>query len=79
MQMAKDYIAKVDRAGDPWTGPTTGPKARARSWSSTSRPISATAARRASATAPQEAAKAMGWDFRILDGQGSVPGRARRP
>ena len=48
---------------------------RARSSSSTSRPTSATAARRASATARQEAAKALGWDFRILDGQGSVPAR----
>ena len=47
---------------------------RAGSWSSTSRPTSATAARRVSATALQEAAKAIGWDFRILDGQGSVSG-----
>ena len=41
-----------------------------------SRTTSATAARRASATAPKEAAEAIGWEFRLLDGQGAPSTRA---
>ena len=38
------------------------------------RPTDATAARSGVGDGAQEAAKAIGWEFRILDGQGSVPG-----
>ena len=38
-------------------------------------PTSATAARKGAGDGAQEAAKVIGWDFRILDGQGSVQGR----
>ncbi len=75
MQMAKDYIATVTAPGTPWTGPATGPTAQGRKLivyvSSDQRNGGAQGAGDGAA----EAAKAIGWDFRILDGQGSVQGR----
>ncbi len=53
LKMAREYVAKVTAPAPPWTGPTTGPKAQGHkltSSSSTSRPTSVTAARRAWAT-----------------------------
>ena len=75
MKMAKDYIAKVTAPGAPWTGPTTGPKAQGKKlvvYVSTDQRNGGAAGVGEGA---QEAAKAIGWDFRILDGQGSVPQR----
>jgi len=75
MKMAKDYIAKVTTPGAPWTGPTTGPKAQGKKLV-----IYVSADQRNGGASgvgdgAQEAAKVMGWDFRVLDGQGSVPQR----
>ena len=75
LQMAKDYVATVTTPGTPWTGPTTGPMAQPPKLvvyvSSDQRNGGAQGA----GDGAQEAAKAIGWDFRILDGQGSVQGR----
>ena len=72
LKMAKDYIAKVTAPGAPWTGPTTGPKAAGKKLviyvSADQRNGGATGVGDGAA----EAAKVMGWDFRVLDGQGSV-------
>src|SRR5688500_3020109 len=75
LQMAREYIAEVTAPGAPWTGPTTGPAAQPRKLivyvSSDQRNGGAQGA----GDGAQEAAKVIGWDFRILDGQGSVQGR----
>jgi ribose transport system substrate-binding protein len=75
MTEAKAYIAKVTAPGSPWTGPTTGPKAQGKKLviyvSADQRNGGATGV----SDGAQEAAKVIGWDFRILDGQGSVSQR----
>jgi ribose transport system substrate-binding protein len=75
MQAAKDYIAKAAAPVTDWTGPTTGPKAQGKKLivyvSADQRNGGASGVGDGAA----EAAKAIGWDFRILDGQGSVPAR----
>jgi ribose transport system substrate-binding protein len=75
MTDAKAYIAKVTAPVTTWDGPTTGPKAQGKRLI-----VYASADQRNGGASgvgdgAQEAAKALGWDFRILDGQGSVPGR----
>jgi ribose transport system substrate-binding protein len=75
MQAAKDYIAKASAPVTEWTGPTSGPKAQGKRLI-----VYASADQRNGGASgvgdgAAEAAKALGWDFRVLDGQGSVPGR----
>jgi ribose transport system substrate-binding protein len=75
MTDAKAYIDKVTAPVTTWDGPTTGPKAQGKRLI-----VYASADQRNGGASgvgdgAQEAAKALGWDFRILDGQGSVPGR----
>src|SRR5581483_2458351 len=75
MQAAKDYIAKASAPVTEWTGPTSGPKAQGKKLI-----VYASADQRNGGASgvgdgAAEAAKAIGWDFRVLDGQGSVPGR----
>jgi ribose transport system substrate-binding protein len=75
MKMAKDYIAQATAPVTAWDGPTSGPKAQGKKLI-----VYASADQRNGGASgvgdgAQEAAKALGWDFRILDGQGSVPGR----
>ena len=76
MTMAKEYVAQAAAPVTTWTGPTTGPKAQ------TGKLVIYVSADQKNGGAQgvgdgaQEAAKAMGWDFRILDGQGSVPARS---
>jgi ribose transport system substrate-binding protein len=75
MKKAKEYIATVTAPVTAWTGPTTGPKAQGKKlviyFSTDQRNGGAQGA----GDGAQEAAKALGWDFRVLDGQGSVPAR----
>ena len=75
MKMAKDYIAQASAPVTTWDGPTTGPKAQGKKLvvyvSADQRNGGASGV----GDGAQEAAKAIGWDFRILDGQGSVPAR----
>jgi ribose transport system substrate-binding protein len=75
MKMAKDYVAQAAAPVTAWTGPTTGPKAQGKKLI-----VYASADQRNGGASgvgdgAQEAAKALGWDFRVIDGQGSVPGR----
>jgi ribose transport system substrate-binding protein len=76
MKMAKDYIATVTAPVTTWTGPTTGPKAQAKKLVIYVSDDQRNGGARGVGDGAQEAAKAIGWDFRILDGQGSPSGRA---
>src|SRR5476649_1285778 len=75
LTMAKAYIAKVTAPGAPWTGPTTGPKAQARKLIVYVSSDQRNGGPQGAGDGAQEAAKVIGWDLRILDGQGSVQGR----
>jgi ribose transport system substrate-binding protein len=75
LQMAKDYIAMVTAPGTPWTGPTTGPVAQPRKLIVYVSSDQRNGGPQGAGDGAQDAAKAIGWDFRILDGQGSVQGR----
>ncbi|MDQ2802871.1 MAG: substrate-binding domain-containing protein [Pseudomonadota bacterium] len=75
MTMAKAYIAKVTAPGAPWTGPTTGPKAQNRKLIVFVSADQRNGGAQGVGDGAQEAAKVIGWDFRVLDGQGSVQQR----
>src|SRR4051812_37614321 len=75
LAMAKQYIATVTMPGAPWTGPTTGPKAAGRKLIVYVSSDQRNGGPQGAGDGAQEAAKAIGWDFRILDGQGAVQGR----
>ena len=75
LQMAKDYVATVTAPGTPWTGPTTGPAAQGKKLIVYVSSDQRNGGPQGAGDGAQEAAKAIGWDFRILDGQGSVQGR----
>jgi ribose transport system substrate-binding protein len=72
---AKAYIAKVTAPGAPWTGPTTGPKAQGKKLVIYVSADQRNGGAQGVGDGAQQAAKVIGWDFRILDGQGSVQGR----
>jgi ribose transport system substrate-binding protein len=73
--MAREYIATVTAPGAPWTGPTTGPQAQGRKLVVYVSSDQRNGGPQGAGDGAQEAAKVIGWDFRILDGQGSVQGR----
>ena len=75
LQTAKDYVAMVTAPGTPWTGPTTGSTAQPRKLVVYVSSDQRNGGPQGAGDGAQEAAKAIGWDFRILDGQGSVQGR----
>src|SRR5258706_4921838 len=75
LQMAKDYVATVTAPGTPWTGPTTGPTAQGKKLIVYVASDQRNGGREGAGDGAQEAAKVIGWDLRILDGQGSVQGR----
>jgi ribose transport system substrate-binding protein len=76
MKMAKDYIAQVSAPVTSWDGPTTGPKSPGKKLVIYVSADQKNGGASGVGDGAQEAAKAMGWDFRILDGQGSVPARS---
>lgn len=75
MTEAKAYIAKATAPGAPWSGPTTGPKAQAHKLVIYASADQRNGGAQGVGDGAQEAAKVMGWDFRVLDGQGSVAQR----
>ena len=75
LEMAREYIAQVTAPGAPWTGPTTGPAAQSRKLIVYVSSDQRNGGPQGAGDGAQEAAKVIGWDFRILDGQGSVQGR----
>ena len=76
MKMAKDYIAQAAAPVTTWTGPTTGPKAQGGKLVIYVSADQKNGGAQGVGDGAQEAAKAIGWDFRVLDGQGSVPARS---
>ena len=76
MRMAKDYIAQASAPVTTWDGPTTGPKAQGKKLVIYVSADQKNGGASGVGDGAQEAAKAIGWDFRILDGQGSVPARS---
>jgi len=76
MKMAKEYIAKVSAPVTAWTGPTSGPQAEGKKLIIYVSADQKNGGASGVGDGAQEAAKAIGWDFRILDGQGSVPARS---
>jgi len=75
LKMAQDYVAMVTAAGTPWTGPTTGPTAQGKKLIVYVSSDQRNGGPQGAGDGAQDAAKIIGWDFRILDGQGSVQGR----
>lgn len=73
---AKAYVAAISEPNPPWTGPTTGPVAQ------TGKTVVYVSADQRNGGAlgvsegVKEAAAAIGWDIRIIDGQGTVSGRS---
>ena len=74
MKAAKDYIAQATAPVTQWDGPTTGPKAQGKKLVIYVSTDQRNGGAQGVGDGAAEAAKAIGWDFRILDGQGSVPG-----
>jgi len=73
---AKQYITKITSSSTTWTGPTSGPKAQG-----TKVVVFVSADQRNGgllgvSKGVAEAAKVIGWEVRVMDGQGSVSGRA---
>ena len=74
---AKAYVQQATARADKWNGPTTGPKAQ------TSKNIicvlsdSLNGGVKGVADGLAEAAKAIGWNFRVIDGRGEVKGRGQ--
>jgi hypothetical protein len=72
---AKSYIASITAPGAAWTGPTTGPKAQGHKLVVFVNYDQRNSGGRAVGEFAGEAAKIMGWDYRVLDGQGTVSGQ----
>lgn len=72
---AKKYIETVTAPVTEWTGPTTGPKAQADKLVVYVSTDQRNGGAQGAGDGAAEAAATLGWDFRILDGQGSVPAR----
>jgi ribose transport system substrate-binding protein len=69
---AKAYIAKATQPGAPWTGPRTGPKAQPHKLVIYVSQDQRNGGAQGVGDGSQEGAKAIGWNFRVIDGQGSV-------
>ena len=72
MDMAKAYVARITAPGAPWAGPTDGPKAQGKKLIILVSADQRNGGAQGVDDGAQEAAKVIGWDFRVLDGQGSV-------
>jgi ribose transport system substrate-binding protein len=75
MEEARKYIETVTAPVTEWTGPTTGPKAQPDKLVVYVSTDQRNGGAQGAGDGAAEAAAALGWDFRILDGQGSVPAR----
>lgn len=73
---AKAVIAEVTQPAPPWTGPTTGPKAQAGKSIIFVNYDQRNSGGRGVGEAAAEAAKIIGWDYRVLDGQGTMQGQS---
>src|SRR4051812_680995 len=76
MQKAKAFLQNVAAPVTKWDGPTSGPKAQGKKLIVIVVTDGRNGGAQGAADGAAEAAKALGWDVRMLDGQGTVPGRA---
>lgn len=76
LEEARKYIETVTAPVTDWTGPTTGPAAEADKLIIYLSTDQRNGGAQGAGDGAAEAAAALGWDFRILDGQGSVPARS---
>ena len=72
---AKAYVQQATAHADKWNGPTTGPKAQASKNIICVLSDSLNGGVKGVADGLAEAAKAIGWNFRVIDGRGEVEGR----
>jgi ribose transport system substrate-binding protein len=75
VDQAKAYIAQITAPGGAWTGPTGGPNAQGKRLVVFVNYDQRNSGGRAVGEFAGEAAKIMGWDYRVLDGQGTVSGQ----
>ncbi|KPU98130.1 sugar ABC transporter substrate-binding protein [Variovorax paradoxus] len=73
---AKAYTAEATKSSLPWSGPTTGPVAQKNKTIVFVSADQRDSGPRGVAQAVQQAAKAIGWTYRVIDGQGSISGRS---
>jgi ribose transport system substrate-binding protein len=76
MDEAKAYIETVTAPVTEWTGPTTGPQAQSDKLVIYVSDDQRNGGARGVGDGAEEAAEAIGWDFRLLDGQGAPATRA---
>ena len=76
MAKAKAFLANVAAPVTKWDGPTTGPKGVGKKLIVIVSTDGRNGGAQGAADGAAEAAKALGWEVRMLDGQGTVPGRA---
>jgi ribose transport system substrate-binding protein len=73
---AKAYIAKVTASAPPWSGPTTGPNDVGHKLIVYVATDERNGGVQGVSDGAAQAAKVLGWEYRVVDGQGSVSGRA---
>jgi ribose transport system substrate-binding protein len=76
IEKAKAYLQNVAAPVTKWDGPTTGPKAQGHKLVVIVSTDQRNGGAQGAGDGAAEAAKALGWEVRSLDGQGTVPGRA---
>jgi ribose transport system substrate-binding protein len=76
IEKAKAYLQNVAAPVTKWDGPTTGPKAVGKKLVVIVSTDQRNGGAQGAGDGAAEAAKALGWEVRQLDGQGTVPGRA---
>jgi ribose transport system substrate-binding protein len=76
LEKAKAYLEKVAAPVTKWDGPTSGPKAQGKKLIAIVSTDQRNGGAQGAADGAAEAAKALGWEVRMLDGQGTVPGHA---
>lgn len=76
VKAAKDYIAAVTKKNPPWTGPVTGPVAQKGKLIVYVSADQRNGGALGVSEGVIEAGKAIGWEVRVLDGQGTVSGRS---
>ncbi len=75
LDQAKAFVAQVTASSTSWTGPTSGPKAQGHKLVVYVSTDQRNGGARGTGEGAAEAAKAIGWELRTLDGQGTVSGQ----
>jgi ribose transport system substrate-binding protein len=73
---SKAYVARISKPRPPWDGPTTGPSAQPKKMVVYVSADQNNGGALGVGRAVDEAAKVIGWSFRMIDGQGTAAGRS---